>query len=59
MSASCVKLRSMLKICEEFGMLCGQKLNFIRTCAGLGQRLVNNSYSNISKQYLVKCDSYI
>ena len=34
MSASCVKLQAMLKICENFGMLCDLKFNVAKSCAG-------------------------
>ena len=50
MSASRMKLQAMLRISEEFGMLCDLKFNVVKSCAGY----VHKSRSDIGVQFFLE-----
>ena len=53
-SVLCVKLQAMLRICEDFGMLCDLKFNVVKSCAGS----VGRSRPDIGEQFLLKTGFY-
>ena len=50
MFTSCVKLEAMLRISEEFGILCDLKFNVVKSCAGC----VGRSRPDIGVQFLLE-----
>ena len=50
MSASCTKLQTMLKLCEDFGLSCDLKFNVTKSCVGC----VSKSKRKVCKEFLLQ-----